>query len=433
MLFALAAGAHVGDVIDTLDVRVDRAGSGEVHIEGSFGLLTMDGDEAEWVCHEAVMAEGVQQAPHYVQSAAGRFASWTTNPAYGRDGQPVWTSADRCDWEPLPGLSGEVVAEVSFRGEQAWAATATGDGSDAVHRVVDGTFVPTSLVTEGLVLSVRADGPSVWALTTEGDELVLWHSADGEVFVAHPIVAPAEFARPLRGAIAEIDSNDGGRAWLIVDPIGADVLYEVTDAGATVVERWRPNDRLTDLSLGPDGALAAILNDRRPWRETADGWVEGVDLPDASGVDRSGGTAWFSNRAFVNDLLLTRSDDGVASDRTWVPADIVRSRSCPDGSTQQTVCDPLWSVLEPRLQPVVDTGEPSFPSTPEPGTCGCQGTSGGSFLLVAPFLLRRRTSRASGRTSPLAGLVRASQAQPAGSPGEAGGSEGSPPNPVTHG
>lgn len=384
----------MGDLIDTLDVDVDPVDADTVHVQATFGLVTYDGETAEWVCHEAVTEPGIQSPPRYVQGSDGRFVAWNSTPGYGRDDEPVWASDDRCTWVPVLGLEGRRIPEVSMRGRLAWAATADAEGGNGVFREQDGTFVPTGLQTDELVLSVRADGPAVWALTTRGDELSLWHSPDGEVFTEHPLVAPAELARPLRGAIADVDPEDGDRAWVVVDPIGADQLFAISAAGAVAEPIWVPDDRITDLERHPDGTLTGVLNDRRPWRSDGDGFVELTGMHDSSGVGVGpAGTAWFSHRSFVDDRFLSRSDDGRTPTETWSPELITRARECPEGTDQAVVCAPLWEGLAPRLVVLQDSGLPPVVEPEVPAGCGCRSARSGwapSSLVGLLGVLRRR-------------------------------------------
>ncbi|MCB9669384.1 MAG: hypothetical protein H6734_07940 [Alphaproteobacteria bacterium] len=406
MLLVLAAYAHVGDVLDTLDAHVDPATPSRVHVEATFGLVTLEGDAGAWVCHEAVTAPGVFAAPHYVQGSTGRFAAWNSGPNDGRDGEPVWTSADRCDWTALTGLAGQLVAEVSLRGDEAWAATATSGVTNGLYRTVDGAFVPAGVSSDtDIFLSVRAEGPAIWAVSTDGDVLTLWHSTDGTAFTSHTVAPPDGVTLPLRGSIGAIDPTDGDRAWLVMDPIGVDFLYELTEAGATQTSIWAPPDRLTDLTRLPDGALLAVLNDRRPWRGV-DGVFTEMAVEDASGGDVGPEGLWLSNRTYVNGLFATLSTDGHTAARTLGPEVIASPLSCPAGSTQVTICEPLWDALSLRLQPqpTGDSGTPTPippPVVEEPSSCGCAAGTlsgvGGPGALAIPWLLRRRRNRRSPR------------------------------------
>lgn len=401
LIVMFTAAAHVGDVLDTLDVHADASGSSEVHVQAAFGLVSYTGREAAWVCHEAVMADGVQAAPLYAQGSSGRFIAWTGALDNGRDGHPAWTSSDRCTWTPIPDLDGKLVASGSVRGDEPWFATATSNTINGLYRVDEaGGASLTGAASTDLFLSVHAEGPGVWALSSDGDALTVWSSHDGSSFSSSVLDVDDDLTRPLRGTIAAVDPEDPDRAWVVIDPIGTDLLVETTDGGATTSLVWEAPDRITDVERLPDGRLLVVLNDRRPWLQGESGFTE-LSVDDSAGVGSNAAGTWFSHRTYVTGSFLSFGTQPETADWTLGPSTIVAPLSCPDASSQAVHCLPLWDLLAPRLVPpqTADTGLPPAP-TPAPtedddvqGPCGC-GTPApiGLPLLVAALAatLRRR-------------------------------------------
>jgi hypothetical protein len=405
----LAAHAHVGDLIDTLDAAALPGGAA---VFGTFGLMLPAGDSFDWVCHEVVTVDGALTSPDYAVRD-GRITSWLADLNLARDGVGVWTSADGCGWAPATGVDGRIVAEVSHAADgSTWLATA--DAADNhLFRALDGLAYAPVHAVDGRLLSVRANGPSIWAISAESDtSLTVWHSPDGLTFTGHPLVVPAGLTAPVRARIGAVHPTDPDQAWIVVDPIGTDRVLHATNAGAVTTQLWDAPDRVTDLDRAPDGTLYAVLNDRRVWRSAKGQAFEDLtDLPDGSGLDASTGTLWVANRTFVNELLLTRSDDGSTPSRSFRPTDIRGPLQCPSDSEAARMCDPLWPVLEPRLRPVdtSDTaGPPPPPDTDDTGTppavdrtCGCVklGVAPGSSMAAAAMalLLARRRTRTAGR------------------------------------
>ncbi len=419
------AGAHVGDLIDTLDASTGP--DGQLVVEGKFGLVVREDADGplEFVCHEAITTELAFDSPEYTfgppvggtSTIIGRMA----DTSQARDGEPLWFTTDLCDWAAVPGFSGRVVADVAFGADgSVWVVTAdpVQSGVPSSNAVFHGDDVnnlaPVLTADEAGVdrfLSI-AIGESVWVTADATEDPVVLVRAPGGEFTPVPFTVPADLegeSVDVRVALAHPDSR---AAWFVVDPIGADRLVELVDDGPTSQSTvWSPDDRITDLSRAPDGTLFGILGDRRPWRIPTDSPPEELTgFVDASGLQADHTGLLLAHRSFVNGLLYSTSADTASPDSTVRPDAIAGPLTCPAGTDQAEICAPLWPQLQPRLAftsidtadtgqpPTVDTDAPTGPEEPVPDRpCGCRAVNGAGFSGLLAVLAcvvgarRRRT------------------------------------------
>jgi hypothetical protein len=370
----LQARAHVGDVLDTVEVTEDPDVTGRLHIDASFGLITLEDGEARWVCHETITAPEALVSPRFVQSASGRWAAWTDFNDEAREGHPVWVSDDRCDWTPTTGLDDTLVQQVAWRGDELWVATALQGAQNALFRATDDVFTSVTPPTDDAFVSLYVDDDAIWALSTDRIALTLWHSADGETFTTQLLDVDPALPRPLDGRIALVDPADPERVWIVLDPVGPDQLVESTDRGASWTVLWEPEGNIGDVEQSPDGTLFAVLDERAVHSDAAGAFEEVPDLGFASSLAFTSDGLWLGGRTFADGTLVARSVDGATLDTVVPPDDIAGPLECPATSTVATFCDPLWPLLAPRLDTTeVPTVLPPLPTVPPPppGACGC--------------------------------------------------------------
>jgi MYXO-CTERM domain-containing protein len=412
VLSSVPASAHVGDLIDTIDVST-RADGG-IAVQGKFALAVADGPDAplHFVCHEAITTEFAFDSPEYSFGPDGSVISRMADLAQARDGEPLWFTTDLCEWSAVPGFFGRIVADVAFGPDgSVWVVTAdpAGAGGNAVFHGPDvNSLAPVLTADDAGVdrfLSVEPTDSAVWVTGSDAEAPVLLRdaSASGSDFQPVPLDLPPDLVAVDLNARVVLATAEPSIAWVVLDPIGADRLLEVRDDAQTVI--WAPTDRITDLSRAPDGTLYGTLGDRRPWRIPTDGPPEDLTaFADGGGLDAGPDGLLVAHRSFVNGLLYSTSADGLTPDTLVTPDAIVGPLECPAGTVQADVCAPLWSVLEPRLAftslDTADTGLPIEPPDIDEPTddradgCGCRTTSSGGLTallgVLAVFGRRRR-------------------------------------------
>lgn len=406
-LLTLTARAHVGDVVAGIDLDVESPDG--ALIEASYGLLLPDGPSYAWVCHEAVTSPGAMLSPRYIRLESGALFAVMPDPAQGRDGQTAFRSEGGCDWSVPSGLEGAAISTASSSGATVLAAA----GPGGIYRSEDDglTFSPWRSAPDRRALSVKPVRPDlVWAAATDdaGERIFLWRYAEG-AWTEREIPRPSDTPAPVSLKLSEPEAD---RVLLVVDPLGADVLYEATLAGETRIDTGTP------------GAITDIARDGERLWVVRDGLfllsIEGSSPPELHpsfppgiGIAADGSALWTAPQSQIASSLLSRSADGGETFETLAhPDDIAAPLACPPESDAATVCEPLWETLLPRIRgfdsPAVDTGtntdsvvipphpddEEELPASPptERG-CGCGLPARGGWLSAIGIALAWRRRR----------------------------------------
>lgn len=435
---ASVASGHVGDVVAGIDAEMEEPA---ISIEASYGLLVGQPDGFAWICHEAVTTPEATRSPDYLRLELEEGLAWLSvlsDPAQARDGATLWRSDDGCSWQVPQGTEGLVIYQAAARAEPtSGLEVLLAAGPDGLLRSIDGgrTFTPHLAAPDRHFRSVMGDGQGWWATATDpaGDRLFVWTDGGQGQWVEHEIGRPASTQPPIDFRLLAVD---GTNAWVVVDPLGYDVLLALSASGASsrALETGSPGN-FTDLAVSPQDGRLWFVRDGVFLYSLTEG-PEGSEVtsypsyPPAIGFDLHEGALWAVPQSQLSGALLSRSTDGGETFETIAhPDDITAPLSCPPDSDVALVCEPLWEQLLPRIrgfdQPIVDTGtapevpeippHPEDPAQPEPDArgCGCTSTlpvsgegAGGAAVLGLMLALgwtgygrRRRSAGPAGATA----------------------------------
>lgn len=421
LLLTRLAAAHVGAPLDSIDVHpVQGNPSGRI-LEASVGLVvTSDGDDWRWVCHEAVTTPDAVVAPRYA-AESGRTLAWVPDLAQARtEADAVYWTDDHCEWTPSTGLTGETVDDVALfaDGTVALAVTDDGDGTDAIYRSTDGGQSFSLLedtVTDGIFtgITVSATGVAIASVEHEESHTELWWSTDGgSSWAVSTIERQTPDGAPIGLQVGALHPTNPATAYIWTDLPERDVLLRTNDAGTTWTPVLEADGFITDVSVGADNHVWVGLSGQ--------GWLSsdnGIDFslstsaPPGLGVHEAADATWVASRfELLNEALYEGTEAG-----GFTPVfsfyDLDGPLDCPADSTSAQVCDPLYGILENTLFGTTgdtglpdddpDTDEPGAPATEAPTTTGGSDTKGsgcaqapvyggGLLALVAVALTGRR-------------------------------------------
>jgi hypothetical protein len=409
------AVAHVGDVVAGIDLQADDPS--QLTIEASYGLLVGQQDSFAWICHEAVTEPAALLSPRYHRTSQQTWLAWLTDAAQGRDGAPLWRSPDGCDWQAPAGTQGQVILDVASAAGEVLAAAGAGG---LLRSLDDGSSFSPALSAPDRIFYTVLPGSGLagsgetrwWATATDaaGARLFLWRLV-GEDWVEQELALPEDVAVPAELKLAGVAQE---RAWVVVDPLGPDVLLQVEGEEVQHLDTGSPG-ALTDVAI--DGETAWFIRDGLLLFSLQAGALqEHPAFPPGIGLDLVQGELWTAPQSQITRVLLSRSTDGGASFETLAhPDDIAAPLSCPAGSDVAEICEPLWETLLPRIRgfdsPPVDTGlgdtgelpipphpddEEPAPTEPEPDKgCGCASLPSpwGYGALLGLLVTSRRRAR----------------------------------------
>ncbi|MCB9763456.1 MAG: hypothetical protein H6739_27055 [Alphaproteobacteria bacterium] len=420
LLLASAAWAHVGALVNSVDVIAPSEGQG-VGVEATVGLLWSedDGQRFVWVCHELLTTPDAILLPRFQRSTAGVWLATLPDPAQARDLQTtLHRSEDLCTWTAPSGLEGQVVAVSAFAPSdpaRAWAGTATPAVDNGVWRSDDAGQTFTSMTTLGrqdviAVVPSPDDAAVIWASAEERStgRSLLHHSEDGgETWQATAYAPPQGEAWTIR-VLAAVPGQ-AGAAWLVRDPVGVDTLLFTEDRGVTVREVAALDGEVFDVALDGADAIWLSLDGRSLERVTRDGERGVLDAPAASGLDAARGRLWLATNLQLEGHGLSWTEDGLSyTDALFVHTDVIGPLDCAEGTDLAEVCEPLWPALSDSLQalsPPEDSGldsssaRDSTPTAKEgPAPCGCGASPAGAAWVLTALLAwgRRRSAAAPG-------------------------------------
>lgn len=396
LLWVTAAWAHIGATITGVDVEPGVDGP-HMLVEANFGLLwAADGARYEWTCHETVTAEGVVLTPRYARGADGTLLV-TITAMQGRDAQhSLYRSVDGgCNWTTA-GLPDQLVSALDWSGPVPVLGTANLDADNDVYVSNDSgeTWVAGGLdLGSRVVLSVLADDTRAWATVADVDTEQVWlaRSVDtGASWSLTQVDLSPWASGGLQRAIVIAHQDDA--VWMVAGFLDHDVLLHIDGDQVTAV--LQVDGDLIDGARTSEGVFAVVEGSRQI-HTSADGftWAPDPDLPTSIGVGAND-TLWFTAYAdFTGGVLFHGPDPSL------VPHEIAGPLTCPADSESAQICDPLWPLLDERLQVFApwDSAEPVDTSppvrAPEPRFgCGAIPSPAWSWalaLLAVPLIRRR--------------------------------------------
>jgi len=404
------ANAHIGDLIAGIDVVPAADGGVDFDIEATFGLLLREQEEWAWVCHEAVTQPGAIRAPRYTRASDGTWLATVSDTNEGRGGNTLFRSPDgACSWDDVSGLEGRLVTAADFDPLDpniAWAVTGSTPAQSAIMGSTDGGTT--------WQVDTEAPGQQFHGLAAAGDELMVAVATSDDGAAGHLWTLPAggtwtEQSVPLFGAkdptkLQYLTSEDADHFWLVVDPIGGDILIETTDGGETWSSVYRAGGEILDGALAGDALW--IVVDGLDLVSIADGMATGPveGFPLSAGLDTVDDTLYTVPLSYLVGPMLTRRRADGTFETLAFPDDIARQKECPAKTTVAEICTPLWDKLLPDLRGFdelpIDAGTITTDTGGEivaPSKCGCSSSGTGApwALALGALAVARRRERAS--------------------------------------
>jgi len=358
--------AHAGALPQTIDVFPLPGNEVAEGLETTFGLLlSPDGQEFQWLCHEAITAELVFVTPEYVRNqdgvilaVAGLLSDRLVDPEHS-----LYRSVDGCNWEGPEGLRGKLVSSAAFSPDDGNLALAvlgaTGlDAGNGIWASDDAGATWSERGVDGenrLFRDVRfsdSSGSVAWAIAVWFDPLRSWlyRSLDGGItWVDHPVdfAVDDHVQTALEVAAA---SADGQRVWLRVATASGDYLLNSTDGGATFDEVLSVEGLIHDAVLDSAGVLWVSTEALGLLRSD-----DGVTFEPVEGAPRSFGLAVEPEGLLVavdievHEFALAMSLDGAGFEPLLGVEATVGPWVCEPGTRSAEICDPLWPSVAAQL------------------------------------------------------------------------------------
>lgn len=388
-------------------------------VAATFGLIVLDEvGQHRWICHEAITAPGAVVAPRYARSSAGAFLGVVPALEQVRDqGESVYHSADGCDWEPVRGLTDEVITRVAFSPDDpdrvlAGSANLEEGTSSSLFLSTDGGQVFDAVVTvqERLFRSLRFSAgisgqvfaSAVWY--TAGDGWLYTSTDGGTSWESLPVPNP-DGLELFDVDVVAVSPTDPGTAWVVVGPYGDDTVYKVTDntTFTPVLENF-PGDIIDGTVDEAGGVWLVASSSRLLYAPDGERFTEIDTPPGGLGIASDGMTVYPTGLAQITTVLYAQTDNqGETFTDDVLLMDIQEPPSCPADSDVAEVCVPLWPKMSGRLPYLsFDTGEADSGSSAVEDTgsafvsdeCACRssGSAAAAMLGLGVGLLgwRRR-------------------------------------------
>ncbi len=391
------AWAHAGALPQTIDVFPLPGHEVAEGLETTFGLLlSPDGQEFQWLCHEAITADLVFVTPEYLRNQDGVILAVTGLLSEGLldPEQSLYRSTDGCSWSGVEGMGGRLVSSAAFHPEDGEVALAvlgaTGlEADNGIWRSSDSGLTWADTGVDGgsrLFRDVRfsdRSGSVAWAIAVWFDPLQSWvyRSLDGGVTWEVHTLDFAVGGRVQTTVEVAAASSDGLRVWLRVATATSDYLLASTDGGETFEEVLAVEGLIHDVALAPGDTL---------WVSTeASGLLrshDGVNFEPVADAPRTYGIAADDRGLLVavdieaHDFALALSADGELFAPLLGVDATVGPWACAPGTRSAEICDPLWPYVAAQL------GLGDYPSEVAPWSgldvaedgapsgCGCAGT-----------------------------------------------------------
>lgn len=389
LLSAATALAHVNGELEGIDIvlpgpdQVDAFGPA---VSASFGLVVKDGDAHRWICHEAITSPDALFAPRYARSGDGVFLGAIPDLAQAReDGETLYRSADGCGWDPVSGLSGQVVNRMAFDpGDPsvALAITANSGAPSGIYRSTDGglSFSLALEVEDRLFSTVRFSrrtAGQVWAtgLRVDADagtsEHWVYHSEDGGLTWTEQPAPPSDLDYYFFDLVA-VSPTVAGEAWFVSGYYGLDTLYHTDDGGETfdVVLADVAGDLIDGVMDDSGGLWIAASGSRMFYAPDAQSFDLVESPPGGYGISSDGERIFATSLAQLTLILYGHTDalGETSFGDFFYLADLQPPPSCPEDSEVVQICEPLWATLEGNLPTwITDTADTADPDGSDTG------------------------------------------------------------------
>lgn len=368
------------------------------------GLITRDrGATWDWVCEEAI-GYGANQRPAFQLSASGA--------AFATSLKGLYVSRDEgCTWAPVPAFEATGASDVQRVGTTLFVTTARYPATNGVFRSSDDgrSFTPTQASSPTLFFTSLRSAPSrpqrlvvgAWWFEPTATMALAISDDGGDTFTTTDVTARAPFAGQL--VVHAIDPVRPERFFASVVRSEAPrdaVLLRTDDGGATFTQVLASAEPFNSLVFAADGSVYAASGDRLLRAPDAAAPFVLLSSPQRNACVARAGEALLVCGVPELDGFALATGAGQPFRGTLRWSGIRGPLACPAGSTVNTVCEPLWPVVQASFPiELPDAGAPeadagSLPA-PAPRPCGCavgQGPWLGLALLLAGRN-RRRTSR----------------------------------------
>jgi hypothetical protein len=405
---AVALG-HAGDLLESLDVKPPGSGDFSVAIESTVGLLWAEnGSDYRWVCHESVTRPDALMTPRYVRSPSGFTLVTVPKEGEGREGdEVVYRSTDHCDWQPVSGLTGQVIVDFSLDPSTPETVFAIANNPDdttgnGVRVSTDGglSWSNTGLAdTERQFASILARGGDVWATSVDFSAQLAWiyRSQDSGSSWQEWNLDFTEYASPPDLQLLEVHDNG---VWLRTTQTLNDDLWTL-ELDEDQARRVYVGDTKIMSAVQLNGQLYTAL-----WNQGIARYAEGAmnlipDSPVSYAIRSDGQILYAATRPLFTSQGLMTSADGVLFEGAFTYSALGPPPTCDAGSHSALYCEPLWEALSDRLaEAPTDTGDtgdtdeweqPADTDPPEVAK-GCKKSRSGQagILFVIPLVYRRR-------------------------------------------
>lgn len=410
------AWGHAGAVVESIDI-VRPVESGRLGVETTIGYLRSDdGDNFEWLCHEAVTEPGAIITPQYTENGAGMVLGSVGDLTQARQAsEALYWSADGCDWTPAEGLTGHEVADVQLSPTDnvtAMAVASSADGLSGIYRSADAgrSWSPVGVSSADKrfrsVKFSRGLAGSVWATAVRFETSQAWvyRSVDaGLTWSEHELVIPLDDDVDVFLDVLTPDADDPDTAWFVQGPFLDDVLIKTSDGGETFTEEYALDGDIIDGAQDPSGGLWLVLSGNHIVYAPEDGFFTEVEsAPMSLGVESDSSAVMLATRVPIAGSPLAISTGGAAFESTDVFQQLQPLSECPDESDYGMLCAPLWAeIAEGFVSPIEDTGGGEDTDSADPITTTSASTSGcckgeakqahaGLLVLVLFGISRRR-------------------------------------------
>ncbi len=385
--------AHVGAVPETLGVVLPAdSNTGITAIEASYGLLFDAGQGSfEWLCHETIIAAGSPITPRYALNSQGVLLGTTGVLASSRNPEEtLYRSVDRCNWEAVTGLSGQVVTDVVFSPtdpQRAIASTAT-----LVTGVSNGLYYSSDAGAtwqasdtnspERLFRNVHfgSDG-TAWATASYFNPLRSWlyrSNDNGLSWTEQQISYEAKGAAQVLLDVL-LASGDGPQLWLRVDaPISDRLLYS-NDGGLSFSDQFEVTSDIKSAAFSSDQRAWLVDGYGRMFQALGSGPFNALaEGPSASGVNADERGLWVSTRVWNEEFALLFSADGENFEGHFQLIDTAPPPSCPSDSHSAQYCEPSWETLQQTLSTMSGDDDDSSGGDDDDSSGGDDDDSSGS-------------------------------------------------------